>query len=137
MAKYQKGHSGNPSGKKPGTLNKRTKLSHILDSHGEMLINKTIEMALDGDAQALRLCIERLMPKVTSQFVQFDIGEIDIENTDKLSAIGRKIVKSITQGELTLEDAQKLFVILDKQRLLVEFTDLVSKVEKIEEMVKN
>lgn len=137
VPKYKKGQSGNPKGKKPGTLNKRTQLANVLDLHAEDLVKKAIEMALDGDAHALKLCIERLVPKVTSQPIQFDLGKVDEKNTDSLSTIGQDVLMAISRGELTLDDAQKLFVILDKQRHLIEFTDLVSKVKEIEELVKN
>lgn len=137
MPKYEKGQSGNPRGKKPGTINKRTQLSNVLDSHAEDLVKKAIAMALDGDVHALKLCIERLVPKITSQTIQFDMGKAAGKSTDSLSIIGQNILKSISQGELTLDDAQKLFGILDKQRHLIEFTDLLSKVEEIEELVNN
>jgi len=59
MTKFQKGQSGNPSGKRPGTLNKRTQLIRLLEDNAENLINKLVECALDGDVQALRFCLER------------------------------------------------------------------------------
>ncbi|PJD92925.1 MAG: hypothetical protein CK424_04990 [Legionella sp.] len=133
MPKFEKGQSGNPAGKKPGTLNKRTQLSNVLNSHAEDLVKKAIEMALDGDVNALRLCMERLMPKATSQPIQF---EIDMGKNDNLSVIGRKIVNAVGKGELTPDEGQKLFGMLDKQRNLIELTDLIKKVEEIEDAMK-
>lgn len=63
MARYKPGESGNRSGKKPGTINKRTQLAKLLEPHAEALVNKTVELALNGDSNALRLCIDRLIPK--------------------------------------------------------------------------
>jgi hypothetical protein len=137
MPKYKKGQSGNPTGRRRGSLNKRTQLANILDSHAEDLVQKAIEMALDGDSHALKLCIERLIPKVTSQPIHFDLGKVDGKKPDNLSLIGLDILMAISFGELRLDDAQKLFGILDKQRHLIEFTDLVSKIQEIEELVKN
>lgn len=135
MSQFKKGQSGNPAGKKTGTLNKRTSLVKLLEPYTEKLIDKTVQLALDGDVNALRLCLERLIPKATSQSIQFDI-DVDIKNTDNLSVIGRKIVKAVGKGELTLDEGQKLFGLLDKQRNLIEFTDLIKKVEQIEEAMK-
>lgn len=133
MPKFEKGQSGNPAGKKPGTPNKRTQLSNVLNSHAEDLVKKAIEMALDGDVNALRLCMERLIPKATSQPIQF---EIEMGKNDNLSVLGRKIVNSVGKGELTPDEGQKLFGMLDKQRNLIELTDIIKKIEEIEEAMK-
>lgn len=80
MAQYKPGESGNPSGKKAGTLNKRTQLAMLLEPHAEALINKAVELALAGDSNALRLCMERLIPKVKE-----DIAKIVIPDSTALT----------------------------------------------------
>ena len=49
-------------GRPPGSRNQRTVFAEMMDSHGEALIKQCQVMALKGDATALRLCIERLLP---------------------------------------------------------------------------
>ena len=71
MTRFQKGISGNPKGKKVGTLNKKTMFEQYFHEHAEALINKTIELGLAGDPVALRLCIERLIPKKITQSATF------------------------------------------------------------------
>lgn len=61
--KFQPGHSGNPAGRPKGALNKQSKMATLLESRSEDIINKMIDLALEGDTVALRLCIERLLPK--------------------------------------------------------------------------
>ncbi len=61
--RFKKGQSGNPNGRPLGCLNKRTQLAALLEPHAEALISKAVELALGGDTNALRLCIERLLPK--------------------------------------------------------------------------
>lgn len=130
MPQFKKGQSGNPSGKKRGTLNKRAKLAKLFEPHAENLINKTVELALDGDVNALKLCLERLIPKITS-LVQFDMNEIDIEHIDNLSLIGKNIVSAIATGNISPEDGQKLMAVLDAQRKLLEHVDLSRKLEEL------
>jgi hypothetical protein len=62
--KFQKGQSGNPNGRPPGCTNKRSQLAKLLEPHAEALINKAVELALSGDTHALRLCLDRLIPKI-------------------------------------------------------------------------
>jgi hypothetical protein len=137
MAKYQKGHSGNPAGKKPGTLNKRTKLACLLEPYAKDLIDKTVELALDGDVNALRLCLERLIPKATSQQMQLDLQEFDMECSDSLSTIGKKIITAITTGVITPEDGKQLMSVLESQRKLIEHVDITKKLEEITEYLPN
>lgn len=133
MTKFIKGKSGNPSGKKPGTINKRTQLSKLLESHAENLINKTVELALEGDVNALRLCIERLIPKTTSQPIQFELNTIDLENINNLSMLGKIIISSVTSGFILPEEGQKLMEIIDSQRKLIEHIDMSRKLDEISE----
>lgn len=132
MTKYKKGVSGNPAGKKPGTLNKRTRLAKLLEPHAENLINKTVELALDGDVNALRLCIERLIPKAVHQKIQIDAQNIGDEN---LSMIGKKVIAAISTGDIAPEDGRQLMIILDSQRKLIEHTDIMRKLEELEEYI--
>ncbi|HAT1728427.1 TPA: hypothetical protein RGI49_000832 [Legionella pneumophila] len=133
MTKFKKGQSGNPSGKKTGTLNKRTRLAKLLEPHAEGLINKTVELALDGDVNALRLCIERLIPKATSQQIQMDLKGVDTENFDSLSVIGKNVIAAISTGDMTPDDGRQLMGILDSQRKLIEHTDIIRKLEELED----
>lgn len=67
MAKFQSGQSGNPQGRKAGSSNKNSQLVKLLEPHAEAIIQKTVELALLGDSNALRLCLERLIPKATDR----------------------------------------------------------------------
>ena len=67
MAKFQPGQSGNPAGRKVGCLNKHTQLIKLLEPHAEAIVQKTVDLALLGDANALRLCMERLIPKASDR----------------------------------------------------------------------
>lgn len=133
MTKYKKGESGNPAGKKPGTLNKRTRLAKLLEAHAEKLIDKTVELALDGEVNALRLCIERLIPKATSQQVEIDIKDFDIENLDNLSAVGKQIITATTSGIISPDEARQMMGVLDAQRKLVEHVDMGKKLDELSE----
>jgi hypothetical protein len=91
MAQFQKGFSGNPKGKKVGTLNKRTELAKCFDEHAEALINKTIELGLSGDPVALRLCVERLVPKARDK-----VATVTMPDTSDLEK--QKIIPSLLQS---------------------------------------
>ena len=63
---FQKGQSGNPSGRPKGTKDKRTELRELLQPHAPALIEKAVEMALEGDTTALKMCLDRIIPAMRS-----------------------------------------------------------------------
>jgi hypothetical protein len=131
MTKFKKGQSGNPRGKKPGTVNKRTQLGKLLEPHAESLVNKAVELALAGDVHAIKVCLDRLIPKATNLPVQFEMDGIDIDNFDNLSIIGKNILSSIASGNITPEDGQRIIGVLDTQRKFIEHVDIVRKLDEI------
>ena len=64
---------GNP-GKPKGTRHKATQAAlTLLDGEAEGLTRKAVEVALDGDTTALRLCLERIAPPRKDAPVTFDL----------------------------------------------------------------
>jgi len=62
---FKKGESGNPEGRPFGSRNKSTLAAlSLIEDEGEQLTRKAVELALDGDIQALKLCMDRLAPPI-------------------------------------------------------------------------
>src|SRR5689334_11279876 len=82
--RWQKGQSGNPSGKPPGARHKATlAIEALLEGEAEAIGRKCIEKALEGDGVALKLVMERLVPLRKGRSVQFDVP--DVANAADLS----------------------------------------------------
>jgi len=109
MTRFQKGISGNPKGKKVGTLNKKTMFEQYFHEHAEALINKTIELGLAGDPVALRLCIERLIPKKITQSATFVMPNLSA--FEKIKIIP-ELLKSLSGQEISISDMKGLIDIL-------------------------
>ncbi len=109
MSKFEKGISGNPAGKTLGTLNKRTKLAKLLEPHAEQLINKVIELALAGDTNALRLCIERLVPKAKDDVISIVLPDLTGATPKELT---NEIMKAISGQKVSLVELKYIFDIL-------------------------
>lgn len=73
MPKFTAGRSGNPDGRPPGVPDRRTRFRELFENAAERLIKKLISRAADGDMQAMKLCIERIIPPLRSE----DEGDID------------------------------------------------------------
>ena len=72
---------GNP-GKPKGTRHKATQaIQALLDGEGEALTRKAIELALAGDAMALRLCLDRLLPALRERPVSVELPPLTARRT--------------------------------------------------------
>lgn len=105
MATYKAGVSGNPSGRPKGSLNKNTQLIKMMEAHAEALINKTIEMGLSGDPIALRLCIERLIPKAKDKVAIVIMPDVSNMETTKIIP---ELLQSLAGQEMTVSDFKSL-----------------------------
>src|SRR5271169_5967517 len=111
---FGSGASGNPSGRPPGSRNKVTLLVEgLLEGEAEQLTRKAIELALEGDMQALRLCLERLMPPHKDRLVNFDLPPV--RSLDEISLALAAVVEAISEGKLTPQEGEVLSRILDVQ----------------------
>jgi hypothetical protein len=66
---WPKGVSGNPASQPKGSLNKSTisarrLAQRVLNEAVEPVFQKLVQMAKDGDPQALRLVVERILPAI-------------------------------------------------------------------------
>lgn len=98
---FTKGQSGNPGGRRKGVPNRRTELAKMLDPHAEALIAKMIEIALEGDVTALRLCMERLIPKANRE-------STGIEFQKDASKLKDNILRAALDGRVSIADAERL-----------------------------
>src|SRR6516225_4114562 len=75
--RFGKGRSGNPRGRPLGSRNSATLAAEaLLEGEAEKLTRKCIELAMDGDTVALKLCLERIYPARRDRPVTFPLPPI-------------------------------------------------------------
>lgn len=110
---FQTGQSGNPKGRAKGSFNKRTELAKLLEPHAEKLVSKMIDLALGGDVNALRLCIERLIPKAQYKATGIELPtKLTPNNVNQLRD---DILRAALAGHISLEDAERLKKMISDQ----------------------
>ena len=129
--RFAPGQSGNPAGRPKGARHRVTlAVETLLAGEAEGLTRKAVEMALAGDASALRLCLERICPAKKGRTVTLSLPRIDT-SVDVLSALG-DVLAAVAEGEITIEEAQTLATILETKRRAIESADLEVRVEALE-----
>jgi hypothetical protein len=128
---FQKGRSGNPAGRRPGSRNRATLAAEsLLEGEAQALTRKAIELALEGDTTALRLCLERIVPQRKSRVVAFDLPRID-RVEDLAGAIG-SIFQEVAGGRLRLDEGATLVGMLESKRRAMETIDLEKRLRALE-----
>jgi hypothetical protein len=127
VPKYRKGQSGNPRGRTPGT-GKIHLIRQQLESRSSELVNALIEQALGGDAQALRLCFEQILPKYRATLEPVALPEAGGTLTD----IGQAVITQTAKGELAPDTAVALMSMLQGQVKIIETDELTRRIEKLE-----
>src|SRR5262249_30676848 len=129
------GVSGNPAGRLPGTRNRATMAAEaLLDGEAEALTRKAVELALEGDTVALRLCLERLRTPRRSRRVTFNLPTIKTA-ADLLPAFAA-VVSAMGAGELAPDEASMIAGVLEAKRKAIETGDLERRLAALEERIR-
>ncbi|MCB1984484.1 MAG: hypothetical protein H6936_03205 [Burkholderiales bacterium] len=126
--RWKKGESGNPNGRKPGA----SKVAELRDSiarHVPEIISQMVNKAKEGDVQAAKLLLERVIPPLKSmeQSVSLTLPE-----NATLSEQGQTIIQSVATGVLTPDQGQALLSGLGSQARLIEITELEARITALE-----
>ena len=128
---FRKGHSGNPAGRAPGCRNHATQMAEVLlDGEVEALTRKAVELAMEGDTTALKLCLERIVPRRKSRAVTFDLPRID-RVEDLGNAIG-SVLQEAADGRLFLDEAAAFIGMMETRRKVMETIDLEQRIQALE-----
>jgi hypothetical protein len=100
------------SGRPPGSRNKATILAEsIFESEAEAIIRMAIDKAREGDIMAIRLCLERVFPRLRDRATVFDLPPIN-GAPDALAAL-TSILEGVRAGELTAAEGCGLSKLVD------------------------
>lgn len=131
--RFKPGQSGNPAGRPRGSRNATTvALEILLDGQAEALTNKAVELALNGDMAALRLCMDRILPPRKDRPVTFALPSI--ESASDAAAVTSAILSAVANGEITPADAGEIGKLVEAYVKAFETAELAERLERLERM---
>src|SRR3984893_14344171 len=97
---FAKGQSGNTAGRpRRPRMDSTTAVQLALESEAEALGRKAVELALSGDAGALRLCLDRLMPLRRDRVVPLALPSV--RGAGDITAAMATIIAGVTRGKIS------------------------------------
>ena len=119
---FPPGVSGNPKGRPRGSRNKTTLIAKALRSgEAEALTRNIIERALHGDAVALRICLDRLLPRRRDRRVQFELPELAAGDVVEAS---RAVLAACAAGALSPREATDVMSLVATHVRALEVSEL-------------
>jgi len=128
---FEKGRSGNPGGRRPGSRNKATlAAAALLAGESEALTRKAVDMALAGDPTAMRLCMERVLPPCRERTVRLSLppiegaltGETRGPSAQDVSRAMNAVTSALAEGEITPSEAETIAGVVDTFVRAIETT---------------
>lgn len=114
---FQSGQSGNPAGRPKGIIDKRTEYRQLLEPHAKEIIEKLAALAKVGEPTALKLCVERLLPRVKpDDGITFPLPESGIDTGDDRLQIVNDLTNAVAAGQMTIDEAERFAEFLRRQR---------------------
>jgi hypothetical protein len=119
------------AGKPRGTRHKATQaVLALLEGEAEALSRKAIEMALQGDTVALRLCLDRIAPPRKDSPVQFALPRMATARDAAEAAAA--VLQAVAGGELTPLEATQVIALIDAFRRTLETSELEARLVALE-----
>ncbi|MEM8802901.1 MAG: hypothetical protein AAGF55_10240 [Pseudomonadota bacterium] len=122
---------GNP-GRPKGTRHRHTLAVEILlEGEVERLTRKAIELGLEGDTTALRLCLERVAPPRKDAPVQFDLPTMTTASEAAVAA--QAVLQAVSDGEITPMEGAVVMGLVEQYRRTLETSELETRLKALEE----
>jgi len=131
QGRFRKGQSGNPNGRPPGVRNKATETAELLlDGEAAALTRRALELALEGEPRALRLCLERIIPPRRQRPVQLDLAPV--RSVADLGSAMAGITTAAASGAITPGEAAELARVIEIFVRAVEVSDFDRRLRQLE-----
>ena len=129
---FPKGESGNPTGRPRGSSNRATRAAELLlDGEATALSRKAVELALAGDAAALRLCLDRTVAPRRERAVELALPPI--RSADDILAAIKVVSGAVGRGAITPREGFTLSQMIETFLRAIDASDFENRLRQLEE----
>jgi len=128
---FDKGQSGNPEGRPKGIKDKRTLFAEIIESHKEELLNKALEMALNGNELMLKMLLDRILPAKSKD----DVVCIELTG-DTPTEKSKQVIEELCKQNITPCEAINIMEALVMQVKVFDADEIAKFIREAKETIK-
>lgn len=115
---FKPGESGNSLGRPRGTGHRQQLFNDHVMPYKTELLNKAIELALNGNEAMLRLFLERMLPaRPHAEPLLLELPD-DLTKNEMLLGIGEIILRGIASQDITPNQGKVILNLVEEQRRL-------------------
>jgi hypothetical protein len=128
---FVRGQSGNPAGRPRGSRNKDTVfVEQMFERFGGALANKAVNMALDGNMAAMRLCVSRIVAPRRQRASEFALPPL--RTAADLAPAMAAIADGVCDGALSASEACELSQVVDAFGRALAAGDVEARLQRLE-----
>jgi hypothetical protein len=128
---FEKGQSGNPAGRPPGIGKRATQaMQLLLDGEAQALTRKAVELALDGNTMALRMCLDRIGPPRRERAVPIKLPPVN--DAADLAGTMTAIIAAAGEGAISPDEGGRLARLVEIFLRAVETRDFERRLQLLE-----
>jgi uncharacterized protein DUF5681 len=128
---FQPGQSGNPAGRPPGARNKATVIAEmLLQGEAEELTRMVIDCAKRGSTSALRMCLDRLVPRSRHRTIAIELPPL--KSAADAASVVAAVTAQVAAGEITPREGGEMLKLVDVFLRTYESTILEERVKRLE-----
>src|SRR5262249_11736883 len=117
--RFQPGQSGNPAGRPPGSLNKKTLAVEAVGAGtAEEIVTNLMDRAMEGHGTAMRLCMDRLLPTGRDRPLAIELPVVKTPEDAELALT--VVTDELAAGNLTIAEASALVSLIERMLCLAE-----------------
>lgn len=121
---------GNPGRQKGVRLKVTRAVESLLQGQAEHLTQKAVEMALEGDTTALRLCIERIAPVRKDTPIEFELPPMS--SAQDAAQAASAVLSEVAAGSITPIEGTAVMGLVEQYRKTLETSEFEKRIEALE-----
>ena len=119
-------------GRPRGSRNKRgLSARQLLDSHAEAVMQKALDLALEGDSAITRVLLSHLLPRPSDQPVK--TGPLPMATAEELAQTSTAVLDLLAKSQITTSQARDIFAMIDARRKFLETEELHARLRAMEQ----
>lgn len=122
---------GNPGGRPKGGHNKNYAYLNQMLAAAPQIVDQAIQRAKMGDREFIKLCIDKIVPRVKGYAIHLGIDDDKKHDLEYLLNYNYDLIHSVAHGEMLGEDVKPLSDLISNQVALIEKVKLEKQLNQI------